>query len=237
MPLKVVDPPVVARVWSLEGTVVRTCPAVAERERLEKAVRVPRTNKPSALLEERLRGPAVALMSPRRARVGLVVREKPLLLVLVRVPPRIKLVAISPLVVLASRLVAATPVSIRACFWASLRKPAKETLALAVGAKEMLPAVVMTPWSTKVLAVRVAVPVLLRLSWEPLAALSLPVAVLALRAKVPLPAVLIEPVALISRSVKALRPKLPAVEAMAPLIVRLPLLVVMVELPAVARPG
>ena len=116
-----VVPPVVALVWSLEGTVVRRVPAVAERERLEEADRVPSTNKPSALLEERLRGPALALMSPRRARVRLVEREKPLLLVLVRVPPRIKLVAISPFVVLASRLVAATPVSIRACFWASLR--------------------------------------------------------------------------------------------------------------------
>ena len=232
-----VDPPVVALVWSLEGTVVRRLPVVAERERLEKAERVPSTNKPSALLEERLRGPAVALMSPRRARVGLVEREKPLLLVLVRVPPRIKLVAISPLATLPSRLVAATPVSIRACFWASLRKPAKETLALAVGAKETVPAVVSTPWSTKVLAVKVAVPVLLRLSWEPLAAINLPLVLLALRARVPLPAVAMEPVALISRSVKALRPRLPAVEAMVPLIVRLPLLVLMVELPAVARPG
>ena len=110
-------------------------------------------------------------------------------------------------------------------------------MALAVGEKEMLPAVVITPWSTKVLAVRVAVPVLLRLSWEPLAAVSLPLVVLALRAKVPLPAVAMEPVALISRSVKALSPRLPAVEAMAPLIVRLPLLVLMVELPAAARPG
>jgi len=231
------DPPVVALVWSLEGTVVRRLPAVAERERLEEARRLPSTNKPSTLLEERLRGPAVALISPSRAKVALVDSEMPLVLVLLKVPPRIKLVAISPLVVLASRLVAATPVSIRACFWASLRKPAKETLALAVGANAMVPAVVITPWSTKVLAVRVAVPVLLRLSWEPLAALSLPVTVLALRARVPLPAVLIEPVALISRSVKALRPRLPAVEAMAPLIVRLPLLVLMVELPAAARPG
>ena len=116
-----VVPPVDAVVLSLEGTVVRTCPAVAERERLEKAVRLPSTSNPSMLLEERLRGPAVALISPSRAKVELVEREIPLLLVLVNVPPRIKLVEISPSVLLALRLVAATPVSIRACFWASLR--------------------------------------------------------------------------------------------------------------------
>ena len=121
MPLRVVVPPVVARVWSLEGTVVRRVPAVAERERLEKAVRLPSTSNPSMLLEERLRLPAVALISPSRAKVELVESEIPLLLVLLNVPPRIKLVEISPLVLIASRLVAATPVSIRACFWASLR--------------------------------------------------------------------------------------------------------------------
>ena len=121
LPLKLVEPPVGAVVLSLEGTVVRNVPAVAERERLEKAKRLPSTNKPSTLLEERLRGPAVALISPRRASVGLVEREKPLVLVLVRVPPRIKLVEIPPFVLLALRLVAATPVSIRACFWGAVR--------------------------------------------------------------------------------------------------------------------
>ena len=106
-----------------------------------------------------------------------------------------------------------------------------------MGEKETLPAVVITPWSTRVLPVRVALPVLLRLSWEPLAAFTLPLVVLALRARVPLPAVAIEPVALISRSLEPLRLRLPAVAEIARLIVRAPLLVAMLELPAVARPG
>ena len=106
-----------------------------------------------------------------------------------------------------------------------------------MGAKETLPAVVITPWSTKVLAVRVAVPVLSSLSREPLTAFSLPIVVLALRAKLPLPAVVMEPVALINRSLAPVRLRLPAVEAMAPLIVRSPLLALMVELPAVASPA
>ncbi len=42
LPLKLVEPPVGAVVLSLEGTVVRNVPAVAERERLEKAKRLPR---------------------------------------------------------------------------------------------------------------------------------------------------------------------------------------------------
>ena len=109
-------------------------------------------------------------------------------------------------------------------------------LELAVGTKARLPAVVITPWSTKVLAVRVAVPLLVRLSWEPLAAFTVPLVVLALRARVPLPAVVIEPEALIKRSLKPLRLRLPAVAEMAPLTVRAPLLVLILELPPLTRP-
>ena len=46
---------------------------------------------------------------------------KPLTFLLMRVPPRIRFVVISPLAVLPSRLVAAMPVAIRAFFWAGVR--------------------------------------------------------------------------------------------------------------------
>jgi hypothetical protein len=57
----------------------------------------------------------------------------------------------------------------------------------------------------------------------------LPVVVLALRARVPLPAVPIEPVALTRRSLEPLRLRLPAVAEIALLIARAPLLVAMLE--------
>ena len=121
LPFTVVVPPVVAVVLILEGTVVRTVPAVAVSDRLERAVRLPSTSRPSALLVDRLRAPALVLMLPSRARARLLERERPLVLVLVIVPPRIKLVVISPLVVMPSRLVAATPVLVSSVIWPAVR--------------------------------------------------------------------------------------------------------------------
>ena len=106
-----------------------------------------------------------------------------------------------------------------------------------MGTNDTIPAVLSTPCNTKVLAVRVALPVRLWLNWDPLEAINLPVLLLAFRAKVPLPAVLIEPVELTRRSLKPVRERLPVEAEMARLMVRAPLLVLMVVLPSMAKPG
>lgn len=111
-PLKTMDPtePVVVR--KVEGTVLRRLPAEALSDRLLRAERLPKTNNPSLLLELRLNAPEVVVMSPRSARGRPVVSEKPALPVAVRLPARIKLVVISPSLLLLLRLVANTPVLI-----------------------------------------------------------------------------------------------------------------------------
>ena len=110
-----------AVVTNLEVTVVRTGPAEAERERLPLAVRLPKTSKPSPLDEVSFRSPELVLISPRRARVRAVEIERPLGLVLVMEPPRMRLVVNSLFVGFPSIAVSATPVAIRDSFWALLR--------------------------------------------------------------------------------------------------------------------
>ena len=108
-------------VRNVDGTVLRRLPAEALSDRLLRAERLPNTNNPSLLLELRLNAPEVVLMSPRSARGRPVDSERPALAVEVRLPARIRLVVISPLLLLPSRLLANTPVLINPSFCALVK--------------------------------------------------------------------------------------------------------------------